>query len=120
MYIIFVHDNETLTEVQKMDTCGTKEFEMRQCCLLVVSKMENLGFNTELHEDKSAQCAQRKKDKQQFQGWKLLDPRTVVFPPQPEVLDIPESIPDIVTPTEDIVFPMDNPVEHSQSQPVIF
>ena len=73
-----VRDYETLTEVQKMDACETKAFEMRQRCLLVVSEMENSGFNTEIHKDKSAQCAQRKKDKQQFQGWELPDPRTVL------------------------------------------
>ena len=73
-----VRDYETLTEVQKMDACETKAFEMRQRCLLVVSEMENSGFNTELHKDKSAQSAQRKKDKQQFQGVELPDPRTVL------------------------------------------
>ena len=69
---------DTLTEVQQKDACKAKSMEMRQQCLLVVSEMENSGYNTELHKDKSAQQAQRKKDKKEFEGWQLPDPLTVL------------------------------------------
>ena len=69
---------ESLTEVQRKDACQAKSLEMRQRCLMVVSEMQNSGYNTELHKDKSAQQAQRKKDKKEFEGWQLPDPLTVL------------------------------------------
>ena len=73
-----VRDFDAMTEVQQRDACQTKALEMRQRCLMVVTEMQNSGFNTELHKDKSAQQAQKKKDKKNFEGWELPDPLTVL------------------------------------------
>ena len=48
------------------------------------------------------------------------DTARIVFPPPPEVLVVPESIPDVVAPTEDIVVPMDDLAEPSQGHPAKF
>ena len=66
------------TDVMKKDACLKKALEMRQLCLMVSSEMENSGYNTELHQDKNAQQAQRKKDRKEFEGYEVPDPLTVL------------------------------------------
>ena len=73
-----VENYDTLTEVQRKDKCQLKALEMRQRCLMVVSEMQNSGYNSELHKEKNAQRAQRKKDRSEFEGWELPDPLTAL------------------------------------------
>ena len=73
-----VEKYEEMSEVQKRNACMRKALEMRQHCQMVVGEMEKSGFNTELHKDKNAQQAQRKKDRKEFEGFELPDPLTVL------------------------------------------
>ena len=73
-----VRDYDNMTDVQKNDACLAKALEMRQRCLLVVSEMENSGYNTEVHKEKNAQHRQRKKDRAEFEGYTIPDPLTAL------------------------------------------
>ena len=75
-YLVEKYDEKS--DVQKKDACLAKALEMRQRCHMVVSEMENSGYNTELHQEKNAQQAQRKKDRKEFEGFELPDPLTVL------------------------------------------
>ena len=75
-YLVDKYDD--MTEVMKKNACMKQAWEMRQRCQTVVVEMENSGYNTELHKEKNAQQAQRKKDRKEFEGWELPDPLTVL------------------------------------------